>query len=167
MILCIAAAVVYGILHDQITARISIEYFTIGHPPVFQTESPTLLGIGWGIIASWWVGVLLGVPLAVAARIGERPKRSLRSLLRPILGLMVVMGVLAVLAGTTGYALSKTGSVHLLEPLASQVPRDRHDRFLADLWAHSASYGVGFVGGIVVISRVWRSRRAGCLMIHD
>ena len=30
--------------------------------------------------------------------------------------------------------------------------------FLADLWAHSASYLVGFVGGIVLLVRVWRSR---------
>jgi len=46
--LCILAAVFYGILHDQITARICVEYFTIGHPIVFGTEDPTLLGIGGG-----------------------------------------------------------------------------------------------------------------------
>jgi hypothetical protein len=50
IILCIASAVVYGIVHDQITARICVEYFTIGHPPVFATESPTLLGLGWGAV---------------------------------------------------------------------------------------------------------------------
>ena len=43
-ILCIAVAVVYGILHDQVTARVCVEYFTIGHPPMFPTNSPTLLG---------------------------------------------------------------------------------------------------------------------------
>jgi len=36
---CILAAVFYGILHDQITARICVEYFTIGHPIVFGTET--------------------------------------------------------------------------------------------------------------------------------
>lgn len=30
VLLCIASAVVYGILHDQITARLCVEYFTIG-----------------------------------------------------------------------------------------------------------------------------------------
>src|SRR5215213_7445568 len=99
---CVAAAVAYGILHDQVTARVCLEYFTIGHPPVFPTESPTLLGIGWGVIATWWVGLLLGVPLAVSARAGGRPKRDARSLVRPILGLMVVMGVCATLAGIAG-----------------------------------------------------------------
>ena len=49
---CIAAAVVYGILHDQVTAHVCVEYFTIAHPPVFPTESPFWLAVGWGIIAT-------------------------------------------------------------------------------------------------------------------
>ena len=48
--------------------------FTIGHPPVFATDDPTLLGLGWGVIASWWVGLLLGIPLALVARAGGRSK---------------------------------------------------------------------------------------------
>lgn len=155
VILCIASAVVYGVLHDQVTARVCVEYFTVGHPPVFPTESPTLLGLGWGVIATWWAGLLLGVPLAVAARLGKRPKRCLRSLVRPVVTLLAVMGVCALVAG---YALGRAGAVFLLEPLASQVAPDRHARFLANLWAHSANYLVGFVGGVVVIVRAWKSR---------
>ena len=156
--LCIASSVVYGILHDQVTARVCIEYFTIGHPPVFDTDSPTLLGIGWGIIATWWVGLLLGILLAIAARAGKRPKRSVQSLVRPIVMLLLVMAVCALLAGITGFILGSIEAIHLVEPLASLVPSDRHARFLADGGAHLASYFVGFVGGIVVIARVWRSR---------
>jgi hypothetical protein len=82
---------------------------------------------------------------------------------RPILTLMSVMGACALLAGLVGFTLGNRGVVYLLEPLASRVPKDRHARFLADLWAHSASYLVAFVGGIVVIARVWwsRTRRIG------
>ncbi|MFO0941023.1 MAG: hypothetical protein U0930_09660 [Pirellulales bacterium] len=36
--------------HDQITARICIEYFTIGHPRIIPTDDPTILGIVWGIV---------------------------------------------------------------------------------------------------------------------
>ena len=97
VVLCIASAVVYGILHDQVTARVCVEYFTIGHPPVFATESPTLLGIGWGIIATWWVGLLLGIPLALAARVGRRPKRGVRSLARPVATLLLAMGACALI----------------------------------------------------------------------
>jgi hypothetical protein len=101
--LCVAAAVTYGVLHDQITSRVCVEYFTVGHPPVFGTEDPTLLALGW--------------------------------------------------------ALASAGAVVLVEPLASRVPREKHAAFLADLWAHSASYLIGFVGGLLVCVRVWRSRR--------
>jgi len=70
---CVIAAVLYGIVHDQITARICVEYFTIFHPAIFHTQSPTWLGIGWGILATWRVGALFSVPLIVAARVGPRP----------------------------------------------------------------------------------------------
>jgi hypothetical protein len=86
--LCIGMAVVCGILHDQVTARVCVEYFTIGHPPLFDTDSPTLLGLGWGIIATWWVGAVMGYALALSARAGRRPKRGVRSLVRPIFNLL-------------------------------------------------------------------------------
>jgi len=41
--MCIISAIAYGIVHDQITARVCVEYFTIGHPQLFQTDNPTLL----------------------------------------------------------------------------------------------------------------------------
>jgi hypothetical protein len=157
--LCILAAVVYGIVHDQITARVCVEYFTIGHPPVFPTESPTLLGLGWGVIATWWVGLGLGLPLALAARSGPGPKRDAQSLVRPIAQLFAVMGVSATITGIVGYSLARAQAIQLVGWLAESVPADRHARFLADGWAHGASYLVGFVGGLVVVGRVWRSRR--------
>lgn len=158
VLMCVFAAMGYGIVHDQITARVCVEYFTIGHPPVFPTDDPTLLGIGWGIIATWWVGLLLGVPLAIVARGGSRPKRSLGSLVRPLFSLLAVMAASALVAGVVGWLLALQGLVYLVDPMAREVPADRHAVFLADLWAHSASYLVGLVGGVFVMVRVWRSR---------
>jgi hypothetical protein len=157
--LCFVAAIAYGIVHDQITARICVEYFTIGHPPVFDTDSPTLLGLGWGVIATWWVGLLLGLMLAFAALRGSRPKRTARSLVGPVAILLVWMGTLAAVAGVLGFLAANLGWVRLVEPFASRVPVERHALFIADLWAHSASYLVGFVGGLILIRRVWRSRQ--------
>ena len=157
--LSIMAAVCYGIAHDQITARICVEYFTIGHPPVFGTDDPTLLGLGWGVIATWWVGLILGVPLAIAAQAGSRPKRTAESLVVPLVWLLGVMAVCAVIAGLIGWTLARAGVVFLVGRLQEAVPPERHVAFLVDLWAHSASYAVGFVGGVVLIVLVWRSRR--------
>jgi hypothetical protein len=154
----IVAAVAYGIVHDQVTARICVEYFTVGHPPVFGTNSPTLLGLGWGVIATWWVGLILGIMLAAAARAGQRPKRSPRSLARPILTLLGVMAACAAPCGWVGYRLATNHIVGLPARLAERIPPDRHAAFLADLFAHNASYGVGFLGGIVLCVMIWRSR---------
>ena len=45
--LAVLAGITYGILHDQVTAHVCVEYFTIGHPALIPTESPTLLAIAW------------------------------------------------------------------------------------------------------------------------
>lgn len=137
--LSIVAAILYGVVHDQVTAHVCVEYFTIGHPPVFATESPTLLGIDWGIIATWWVGALLGGPLALAAIRGPRPRRSAGSLVRPI-------GLRLVFMGLCG------------RPLGAfrELPRGLHR------WHHSHQPGVAFPQSAPVRSRQTRqcSRRA-------
>lgn len=159
ILLCIGAAIAYGIVHDQITARICLEYFTVGHPRLFESDSPTLHGLAWGILATWWVGLLLGIPLALAARLGRGPQRSAKSLVEPIAALLGAMAVCATLAGCAGYFVAEAGWVVVLEPVASRVPPEKHSLFVTCLWAHVASYAAGLVGGVVLIVRVWRSRR--------
>jgi hypothetical protein len=158
VLMCVGAAVCYGVAHDQVTARVCVEFFTVGHPPVFGTDDPTLLGIGWGIVATWWVGLLLGVALAVVARAGGRPKRAAGTLVRPVAWLLAGMAASALAAGAVGWRLASRGVVFLTGPIARELPADRHVPFIADLWAHSASYIVGFIGGIVALVLVWRSR---------
>jgi hypothetical protein len=45
VVVSILAAVLYGIVHDQVTARICLQNFTVFHPPIFHTETPTLLAL--------------------------------------------------------------------------------------------------------------------------
>jgi len=157
--LSVLTCVVYGIVHDQVTARICVEYFTIGHPPLFDTDDPTLLGLGWGIMATWWVGVVLGVPLACAARFGRWPKRAVQTLIRPLLILAGCSACVAVVAGFAGYIAASNHWVELLPSLAGRVPAEKRVPFLVDLWAHSASYLSGFIGGLVVIVLVLLRRQ--------
>jgi hypothetical protein len=156
---CIIAAIVYGIVHDQITARICVEYFTVGHPPIFNTQSPTLLAFGWGVIATWWMGAILGSLLALAARAGRWPKVAPVAMVRPILWLLCVMAVGALAGGAVGLWMARKGKVFLPEPLASQVPAAKHIPFLVDFFAHGASYFFAILGGSVLIFIVLTNRR--------
>jgi len=158
VLFCILASISYGVVHDQFTARICVEYFTVAHPPVFHTESPTLLGLGWGVIATWWVGLFLGVPLAMAARIGERRKLGVRQLVHPVAILLAVMACAALLSGSIGYTLAARATDGLSPFFSEGIPPEHRLGFVADFCAHLASYAVGFFGGLVVIARTWWKR---------
>ena len=59
ILLSILSACLYGVVHDQITIRVCLEYFTVAHPPYFPTHSPTLLAICWGVAATAGIGAVL------------------------------------------------------------------------------------------------------------
>ncbi len=158
--LCIGAAVGYGIVHDMVTARISIEYFTIGHPPLFETDDPTPHALAWGVIATWWVGLMLGIPLAIAARRGRRRKVSARQLVRPICVLLLVMALCAALCAAIGHFGAQRGWFVLYGGLRELVQAEKQVAFLTAGGAHGASYLVGFLGGLVLIVMTWRRRAA-------
>jgi hypothetical protein len=158
VLLSVLTAVVYGILHDQVTARICVEYFTVGHARLIDSESPTVLGLFWGVVATWWVGLALGIGLAIAARAGSRPKLAPRDLIPALIHLLVVMFATALVGGLAGYVTGKTGIFRLVERLATQMPPDRHLPFLVCGWTHSASYLAALIGGITLWVLVWKQR---------
>jgi len=151
----IAGAIVYGIAHDLITTRICLEYFTIGHPPVWGgTHDPTVLAFTWGVIATWWAGAIIGIPLALAAQVGRLPRRSAASMVRPIVVLLCAMAAIATAAGIVSFEWYRNPAGALLDPLTSGIPIQAQPAFMVDLWIHLASYGAGFFGGIVLIGWV-------------
>ena len=158
-LLCIVAAVVYGLLHDQITARVCVEYFSVAHPMILPLTSSTLLGLEWGILATWWVGCGLGIVLATSSRFGPLPSLSARDLLPPIQLLLLSMACGALLAGVTGFFLANASVISLQGPLAEVIPRSKHARFMADVWAHLASYFIGGCGGLVLCVRAYARRK--------
>ena len=160
ILLCVVAVVLYGILLDQITIRVCIEYFTVFHPPVFATRSPTLLALGWGIVATWWAGILLGVPLALVARAGSRPQLSVSKLLRPVVRLLALMAGCALMAGVAGFFLARRGLIGQPEWMIQVLAQSDYPRFVADWCAHGASYASGVLGGVVLCILQYRKRIA-------
>jgi hypothetical protein len=163
VLLCVLAAVVYGIVHDQITARICVEYFTVFHPPVIESDSPTLQGLVWGVIATWWVGLGLGVPLAIAARAGAWPQRDIAWCVRPVTILMLICGACALIAGLVAYLLQSSSALHLSPSYVQRLPSGHRYGFLIAAFAHNASYASGFIGGWILIFGTaygrWRESR--------
>jgi hypothetical protein len=163
ILLSVGAAVAYGIVHDQITARLCIEYFTLAHPRLFPVSSPTLLALCWGVAATLGIGVVLGFLLAKASQSPGLPAMPIPSLYGPLLVLLTVTAVAATIAGYIGFMLSRHSVVLLPELLPDEwvglLPRTQQDRFMAVWFAHGASYLFGLVGGAVLIFRVWNRRQ--------
>jgi hypothetical protein len=159
VLICIVTSILYGLIHDQITVRISLEYFTVLHPKILPDDtSPTLLALVWGVIATWWVGLILGIILGLACCLGKRPKLSALDLIRPILWLLLIMGLGAALAGFTGYILTTYNLIVPSPEIMEMVPQDKVLGIMIDGFSHDASYGIGFIGGVVLSVWAWFRR---------
>jgi hypothetical protein len=161
---CIVAAILYGIVHDQVTAHVCVEYFSIAHPTILPLTSPTLLAFEWGVLATWWVGAALGFGLAVCARSGSRVPLSVWDVRRPVVALLLCMALASLASGIAGFVLAKTHVISLSGGLALAIPESKHSRFLADWWAHSAAYLVGILGGAIVCIRTCVKRGKAAAM---
>ena len=158
VVFSIVAVVAYGIIHDQITVRLCIEYFTVAHPPLFPTRSPTLLAVCWGTVATVWAGMAAGSLLALVSQSDNLAPVPLARLYRGILTLLATMALCAAVAGLIGYELARHAIIAFPSPLAPLISVGHHDRFMAVWFAHNTSYLVGFGGAGTWIFRLWRER---------
>ncbi len=62
---CVALSCLLGWAVDLVTAHVAVEYFTVHHPHVLDSQSPLVMALVWGFIASWWCGLIAGVILAL------------------------------------------------------------------------------------------------------
>jgi hypothetical protein len=97
--------------------------------------------------------------LALAARAGSRPKLAAAALIRPIGKVLLVMASCAAISGLTGFCLARRGLISPPELVTNSLPLSAGPRFMADWWAHGASYAVGFFGGIILAATQYRRRK--------
>jgi hypothetical protein len=155
--LVMAAAIAYGIVHDQITIRVCPEYFTVAHPHIFRTSSLTLIALGWGVVATWWAGLAAGIALALAARGGSAQKFTWRRLVQPAIVLLAVMGVCATLAGFVGHWMASTGRIPSVQAWGLLLPVEKQPAFMADVFTHAMSYLVAGVGSLIIaLATAWQ-----------
>ncbi len=175
--LAVLIAGVYGALHNQISYTVSPEYFT-----KFKFEQFGLLDLRLpdrirasivGFLASWWMGIPIGILVSVAGFIHPGYRRMIRVSLWSFL---VVMAV-TLLVGLWGLvnAYVETASVNVGNSHPWYAPGDVIDRrrFYCAGSMHDSSYLGGVLGmfvawifHIVVRLRTWsrsRSQRRAAL----
>jgi hypothetical protein len=152
----------YGLIHDQVTARVCLEYFSIAHPFLIDSDSPTIVGLAWGVTATWRIAIILEVAAGLVSQVGPWPRFSASQLVRPVGYLVTIIGVASICGGVAAYVLSELEFIHLTEPAATAIERSSQIAFLGDRWAHRVAHGVGILGAGVLCSTIWVTRkRAG------
>jgi hypothetical protein len=162
--LCVVAAIVYGILHDMVTAHLCVAYFTVFHPDIFGTGDPTLLALGWGVIATWWVGFFLGLLIVAATRTGRLPKLTWRQLVKPLTIMLAASMICAFISGLVAYAdlPNVPGWITETKPVIGGFQGSEKQWFMVDLYAHNASYIASTIGGLVVCAwAIWKRAQLG------
>lgn len=148
--LCIIASVVYGTVHDQITVRLCPAYFTewYFHAEVFQHPNLTVVGLFWGIVATWWVGLILGVPIAIVSIYGAVEWWTWRRSVKPLVLLIISLWITAAIGYWTSILLSFRADSEAL----GYFPETDQDllRFSSVLVAHNVSYVAGAIGGLLI-----------------
>jgi hypothetical protein len=172
--LVFGAALAYGNIQDQITARVSLEYFSKGfHDENLEImrprlnaflkkhNSPTLYAITWGTIATSFLGALLGGVTAFACRAGPLPKLDAKDLIKPVIAVMGVMGLATLIGGIKGYYKAKNDpypfqyeNYRLKEPF----PKDKELRYRAIASAHRASYSSAFYSSLLLLGWIVAKR---------
>lgn len=161
MVACFLAGI-YGALHNQVSYTIGPDYFhhlkfaQFGIP---DEMSPRLGAAQVGFLASWWMGLIIGLPLATLAMLIKGPDRAL---LRPFLvSAVLVIGI------TAGFGLMSLGlpiPPSAAELLAVPDTVTDPDGFRRAALLHNTSYLsglLGLLGGVMFMGlMVWKSRKA-------
>jgi len=95
-----------GIAIDMVTAKVAVEYFTVHHPHVVDSDSPWVMALVWGIGASWWFGIIAGVlPWWINVRRAQplSSKRILRMIVPSLVVIwLIMMGIVGGVYGIAG-----------------------------------------------------------------
>jgi hypothetical protein len=155
LVLCVTVAMLYGIANDQITSRISWEYFYYGKDlaPIIGPETPpNPSALRWqaariGAAATWWAGLVIGAAMLIANN--PSPRRRQLSYTRLIARLPGIVGIVVLAAAAVGMA----GNYYLL----NWISPDFHDLATTNMWRphrFMTTYGVhlgGYLGGVFAV----------------
>lgn len=152
----------YGIIHDQITYTLSAEYYTEVKFVQFAYADfgmgPRVFAGTVGILATWWVGLIVGWFLARLA-VPRLPAEQVRSLVYRGFGLVFGCGLAG---GLSGWGLGKiqasAGVPQAWQPMLRQLDVERPLEFIVVANIHNFGYLGAFIGLVVAGLRIVRAQ---------
>lgn len=165
LVACVCIALLYGVLNDQVTSRISWEYYAFGKElaPILGPLPPDPWRLSWeaakvGLKATWTVGLLIGV----ACLLANNPQPDLPQLPLPkVFSQVAIVLACAVICATI---LGVIGWIGGLAPLSDDFRQMvRHDdfrpfRFMAVYGIHLGGYIGGAIGTVLAVLSIRRAR---------
>jgi hypothetical protein len=155
VVLAVFAAGFYGVAHNQISYTVAPEYFTKFKFRQFgfvDTPLPERVRASMvGFLASWWMGIPIGLLVGAAGFIHRGHRRMLRVSLWSLLvtvGFTLLFGLCGLL-----YGYLHTQHINLAEYRGWFIPDDVTylRRFLCAGYMHNSSY----LGGVLAILVAW------------
>jgi hypothetical protein len=154
----------YGIIHDQLTYTISPEYYTkfkfyqfglmdIGNEAIFP--NPRLEVSAVGFMATWWMGLPIGLILGLVGLTINNNKKMFLTVLKAF----VLTTIVAFVTGLIGLVY---GKLHLADTGVNWwLPENLNDKknFIAVGSMHNFSYIGGLTGLIAGIIYILRQRK--------
>jgi hypothetical protein len=167
LLACVAIALLYGVINDQVTTSVSWEYFAFGKgiaEKVPANEPPNSPRFRWeaakiGMQATWSAGLIIGVALLIANNPRKTrprlPTATLLTFVPLVLGIAIVTSAALAIAGYFG--AFTPFSADFRQMLARDEMRPR--RFMAVFGEHLGGYVGGVLGTVVAVVKVIRARR--------
>lgn len=155
VVLAVFVAGLYGVAHNQVSYTVAPEYFTkfkfrqfgLSHTPLPEHVRASMVGL----LASWWMGIPIGLLVGAAGFI----HRGHRRMLRISLWSLLVTAGFTLLFGLGGllYGYFQTAHIDVGEYRGWFIPDDVTDlrRFLCARYMHNSSY----LGGTLAIGVAW------------
>lgn len=143
------ASVAFGIAHDLVTAHVYLPYFTVYHPKIVDSESPIVMALVWGFLATFWVGAPCGVILALANGTGPVPSLELSRVFRVLKRGTFWLFVSSILVLISLYAISSR------VPMSARKASFENDRrAVVVATTHAYSYSAAPIACLIMSSRI-------------
>jgi hypothetical protein len=157
LLFAMLVAIVYAVIHDEITVTISPDYFLVGKGLADDPRPLRLAVFVLAVEASYGVGLIAGALVLIANNPSPaRPRLGYRELA----GLALAPVAAAALAGAIGGAVNAFDPARLTPTLRLLgIARSDRTRFLIAWGIHAGSYLGAAFGTIAAVVAVRRRRR--------